>query len=79
MASQPFDALRRTVDELRSKLAEAPAVDRPGLTAAFAALARGDSLAAEEAFEREYEVQRRASAPDDRGSRPKRCQPRAAA
>src|SRR5262249_28550940 len=55
-----IEALRRTVDELRSKLAEAPTIDRPGLAAAFAALARGASLAAEDAFEREYEAQRRA-------------------
>ncbi len=56
-----IDALRHTVDELRSKLAEAPVTDRPGLAEAFAALARGDSLAAEDAFEREYEAQYRAA------------------
>ena len=43
------------------KLAEASAGERPGLAAAFAALARGDSLAAEDAFEREYEAQSRAA------------------
>ncbi len=52
-----IDALRRTVDDLRGKLAEASAADRPGLAAAFAALARGDSEAAEDAFEREYDAQ----------------------
>ena len=55
-----IEALHRTVDELRSKLAEAPTVDRSGLAAAFAALGRGDSLAAEHAFEREYDAQSRA-------------------
>ncbi|WP_159462981.1 toll/interleukin-1 receptor domain-containing protein, partial [Caballeronia telluris] len=54
-----IDALGRTVEELTRKLAEASASDRPGLVAAFAALAQGDSLAAEDAFEREYEAQRR--------------------
>jgi hypothetical protein len=56
-----IDALRGTVDELRRKLAEAPSAERPGLAAAFAKLARGDSRAAEDAFEREYEAQNRAA------------------
>jgi tetratricopeptide (TPR) repeat protein len=55
-----IEALRGTIAELTRKLAEAPAAERPGLTAAFAALAQGDSLAAEDAFEREYEAQSRA-------------------
>ena len=56
-----IDGLRRTVDELTRKLAEASAGQRPGLAAAFAALARGDSLEAEHAFEREFEAQSRAA------------------
>jgi tetratricopeptide (TPR) repeat protein len=59
LKSDQIEALRRTVNELRSKLAEASAVDRPGLARAFAELARGNSLAAEDAFEREYEAQSR--------------------
>ena len=53
------DGLRRTVEELTRKLAEAQADERPILAEAFAALARGDSLAAEDAFEQEYEAQSR--------------------
>lgn len=56
-----IDALRQTVDELTRKLAEVPTEDRPGLAAAFAALARGNSLAAEDAFEREYNAHTRAA------------------
>ena len=59
LQTDQIDALRRTVDDLRTKLAASPDVERPGLVAAFAALARGDSLAAEDAFEQEYEVQSR--------------------
>ncbi|HZL67005.1 MAG TPA: toll/interleukin-1 receptor domain-containing protein [Candidatus Limnocylindrales bacterium] len=56
-----IEALRGTVVELTRKLAEAPSAQRPGLAGAFAALAQGDSLAAEDAFEREYEAQSRAA------------------
>lgn len=52
-------ALRHTVDDLTRKVAEASLLERPGLVAAFEALARGDSRAAEEAFEREYDAQSR--------------------
>ena len=61
LQSEQIDALRRTVDELTHKLAEAPSNDRPALAAAFAALAQGDSIAAENAFERDYETQIRAA------------------
>jgi len=61
LQTDQIDALRRTVEELTRKLAEAPAGERPGLAAAFSALARGDSLAAEDAFEREYEAQNRSA------------------
>jgi tetratricopeptide (TPR) repeat protein len=56
-----IEALHRTVDELSSKLAEAPTGDRRGFADAIAALARGDSLAAEDAFEREYDAQSHAT------------------
>ena len=59
-ASQ-IEALRRTLDELTGKLAEASAAERSGLAAAFAALAQGDTLAAENAFEHEYGAQSRAA------------------
>jgi tetratricopeptide (TPR) repeat protein len=58
---EQIEALHRTVDELRRKLAEAPAGERPAFMAAFAALAQGNSIAAEDAFEREYEEQSRAA------------------
>jgi tetratricopeptide (TPR) repeat protein len=45
------------VDELTRKLAEAAPAERPARAAAFAALAQGDSLAAEGLFEREYDAQ----------------------
>ena len=61
LQTDQITALRRTVDDLRGKLAEASAVDRSGLATAFAALARGDSEAAEDAFEREYDTQDRAA------------------
>lgn len=61
LQSDHMEALRRTVEELRRKLAEASAGDRPGLAAAFAALAEGNSLVAEDAFEREYDAQSRAA------------------
>ena len=59
LQANQIDGLRRTVAELTRKLAEAPAGERPGLADAFAALARGDSLAAEDAFEREFDAQSR--------------------
>jgi TIR domain len=54
LQSEQIYRLRGTVDELTRKLAEASAVDRPARAAAFAALAKGNSLAAEALFEREY-------------------------
>lgn len=57
LQADQLDAQRRAIDDLTRKLAEASAVDRPGLAAAFAALARGDSPAAEDAFEREHDAQ----------------------
>ena len=59
LQSDHIDALRRTVEELRRKLADASTGDRPGLAAAFAASAQGNSLVAEDAFEREYDAQSR--------------------
>lgn len=50
-------ALNETVRALERRLAEAPDNERLGLADAFGALARGDMLAAEEAFEREYASQ----------------------
>ena len=41
------------------RVAEAPARDRPGLKAAFEAMAAGDSLLAEDMFEREVEASER--------------------
>jgi tetratricopeptide (TPR) repeat protein len=61
LQTDQINALRRTVDDLRGKLAEASAGDRSSLAAAFAALAVGDSEAAEDAFEREYDAQDRAA------------------
>jgi tetratricopeptide (TPR) repeat protein len=61
LQSEQMEALRRTIDELRGKLAEAASPgERSGLAEAFAALARGETEAAEDAFEREYEAQDRA-------------------
>jgi tetratricopeptide (TPR) repeat protein len=62
LQAEQIDALQRTVDELRRKLAEASTTDRPGFAAAFAALAKGDTTTAENAFEEEYERQSRAAA-----------------
>jgi tetratricopeptide (TPR) repeat protein len=50
-------ALTDTVASLRGKVSDAYGTDRAELTSAFDALARGDSLAAEAVFEREYRVQ----------------------
>jgi hypothetical protein len=52
LQAEQIEGLRRTVDELTRKLAEAPAGERPGLAAAFVALARGDTRAAEDANSR---------------------------
>ena len=62
LQSDQIAALVRSIDELTRKLAEASAGERPGLAEAFAELAQGRSLAAEDAFERAYEVQQRAAA-----------------
>jgi tetratricopeptide (TPR) repeat protein len=59
LQANQIEALSGTIDELTRKLAEAPSAERPALADAFAALARGDSRAAENAFEREYEAQGR--------------------
>jgi tetratricopeptide (TPR) repeat protein len=56
-----IEALQHTIDELRYKLAEATAADRPALADAFAELARGNPQVAEDAFEREYDAQSRAA------------------
>jgi tetratricopeptide (TPR) repeat protein len=45
--------------EMLRRVAEAPARDRPGLKAAFEAMAAGDSLLAEDMFEREVEASER--------------------
>jgi tetratricopeptide (TPR) repeat protein len=50
---------QQAVEDLLRKVAEAPSTERPGLKAAFEALAAGDSLLAEEAFEREVESSER--------------------
>lgn len=56
LASQ-VEALQNTISELENKLAVASNAERPELVAAFAALAHGDTKAAEDAFEREYDAQ----------------------
>jgi tetratricopeptide (TPR) repeat protein len=61
LQSGQIEALRGTIADLTRKLAEAHSAERPGLAAAFAELAQGHSLAAEDAFEREYEAQSRAA------------------
>jgi len=61
LQSEQVTALRGTIDELTRKLAEAAPAERPGLATAFAELAQGRALAAEDAFEREYEAQARAA------------------
>ena len=60
--AEQIERLNRTINDLRDMLADAPASQRSWLEAAFAALARGDSLLAEDAFEREYEAQTLAEA-----------------
>ncbi len=57
LETRQIEALRATVHELTHKLGEASADERPGLARAFTDLAHGDTRAAEDAFEREYEVQ----------------------
>ena len=59
LQAEQLEAQRRAIDDLTSKLADTSATERPGLAAAFAALALGDSRAAEDAFEREYDAQSR--------------------
>ncbi|MGH6949446.1 MAG: toll/interleukin-1 receptor domain-containing protein, partial [Vitreimonas sp.] len=59
LQSGQIEALRGTIDELTRKLADASSAERSGLAAAFAALAVGDTRAAEDAFEREVEAQGR--------------------
>jgi tetratricopeptide (TPR) repeat protein len=61
LQADQIDGLRGTVEELTRKLAGAALSERMGLAEALAALARGDSLAAEDAFEREFEAQSRAA------------------
>jgi tetratricopeptide (TPR) repeat protein len=53
---------QQALENLLRKVAEAPANERPGLRAAFEALAAGDSRLAEEAFEREVESSERVMA-----------------
>ena len=60
LQADQIEGLRSTVADLTRKLAEANiGPERTLLTAAFAALARGDTLAAEDAFEREFEARQR--------------------
>ena len=61
LQADQIEGLRRTVEALTHKLAEASAGQRQGLADAFAALARGDSRAAEDAFEREFNAQAEAA------------------
>lgn len=61
LQSDQIERLKGTVADLTRKLAEAGAgEERAHLAEAFAALARGDTLAAKDAFEREYEARQRA-------------------
>jgi tetratricopeptide (TPR) repeat protein len=61
LQADQVERLRGTVVDLTRKLAEAEAgQERVDLSAAFAALSRGDTLAAENAFEREFEARARA-------------------
>ena len=61
LQSDQIERLKGTVAHLTRKLAEAGSgAERADLAEAFAALARGDTLAAEDAFEREYEARQRA-------------------
>jgi tetratricopeptide (TPR) repeat protein len=50
---------QQAVEDLLRKVAEAPSSERPGFKAAFEALSAGDSLLAEETFEREVESSER--------------------
>ena len=56
LQSDQVGALRHTIDDLTHRLAEASSGEHQELAEAFAALTRGDSLAAEDAFEREFET-----------------------
>jgi len=60
LQTDQIDGLRHSVDELTRKLADARAGERRGLAEAFAALAQGDSRAAEDAFEDAFNQQSRA-------------------
>jgi len=59
LQSEQVERLRGTVEQLTHKLSGAPDSEREALADVFAALARGDSSAAEDTFEREYEEQHR--------------------
>ena len=59
LQADQIDALQRTIDELTRKLAEALPDERSVRAEAFGALAQGDSVAAEDLFEREYDAQAR--------------------
>ncbi|MEY4353651.1 MAG: hypothetical protein RLZZ609_1892 [Cyanobacteriota bacterium] len=50
---------QQVLAEMLRRVAEAPASERPGLKAAFEAMAAGDSLLAEDMFEREVEASER--------------------
>ena len=50
---------QQALEDLLHKVAEAPAAERPGLKAAFQALAAGDTQLAEATFEREVETSER--------------------
>ena len=67
LQADQINALRESIEQLTTKLAEAPAKERPYLVTAFAALTQGDSLAAEEAFERELEARRQAREEETHG------------
>ena len=57
LQADQIKALAGTIDDLTRKLADAGStLERAALTEAFAALARGDTLEAEDAFEREFEA-----------------------
>ena len=67
-ARQPAGMLgeQLALDDLVRKVAEAPPAERPGLRQAFEALAAGDTLLAEEAFEREVDTSERLIAAEQR-------------
>ncbi len=59
LKAEQITALRQTMDELTRKLAEASPTERPERARALEAVGRGDTRAAEQLFESEYEEQRR--------------------